>query len=188
VLNSQRFPLQLFLVLEKLNVIFWNSKCLTKNAYVCLVDNNWFYAINLILRNELLINNSFLVENTAIDTKYFNNFNNKLNHFFGNKTILMYSYYIISQKCKLSFLVNSKTNSFVSIDKLYLSATWLERETSEMYGILYYNKTDIRKLLLDYSKLEHPLLKDFACEGYQDSFYNFFENQVTINKSEIVEL
>ena len=46
----------------------------------------------------------------------------------------------------------------------------------------------MRKLLLDYSKIENPMLKDFSSEGIQDVFYNFFENQVTINKSEIVEL
>jgi NADH:ubiquinone oxidoreductase subunit C len=57
-----------------------------------------------------------------------------------------------------------------------------------MYGVLFYFKHDIRKLLLDYSKLDNPLLKDFSSEGIQDVFYNFFENQVTINKSEIVEL
>jgi len=57
-----------------------------------------------------------------------------------------------------------------------------------MYGVLYYFKHDIRKLLLDYSKLENPLLKDFSSEGVQDVFYNFFENQISINKSEVIEL
>ena len=75
-----------------------------------------------------------------------------------------------------------------SIDKIYKNANWLERETSEMYGILYYNKNDTRKLLLDYSKIENPLLKDFPSEGLQDVFFNFFENQVTISKNEIIEL
>jgi NADH:ubiquinone oxidoreductase subunit C len=57
-----------------------------------------------------------------------------------------------------------------------------------MYGILYYFKSDIRKLLLDYSKIESPLLKDFSTEGIQDVFYNFFENQITLEKNEVVEL
>ena len=75
-----------------------------------------------------------------------------------------------------------------SIDKLFKNANWLERETSEMYGILFTWKTDTRKLLLDYAKHENPLLKDFPSEGFQDVFYNFFENQVTVNKNEVVEL
>jgi hypothetical protein len=36
--------------------------------------------------------------------------------------------------------------------------------------------------------MENPMLKDFPCEGIQDVFYNFFENQVVVQKNEIVEL
>jgi NADH:ubiquinone oxidoreductase subunit C len=76
----------------------------------------------------------------------------------------------------------------LSIDKLYGNANWLERETSEMYSISYTLKTDVRRILLDYSKIENPLLKKFPCEGYNDLFYNIFENQVTIKQSETIEL
>jgi NADH:ubiquinone oxidoreductase subunit C len=57
-----------------------------------------------------------------------------------------------------------------------------------MYGIIYKNKNDSRKLLLDYSKIENPLLKSFPCDGFKDVFYSFFENQVILNKNEIIEL
>lgn len=175
-----------------MNILFWSSKSLTPNSYVCLVNYKWFYTLNLILRNELFLNSSFLVENTAIDTRFMNGVNNKLNLFFNNnKLMAYYLYYFLNLKLKILFLVNLKNNYkpyLYSIDKIYPSANWLERETSEMYGVLYYFKTDIRKLLLDYSKIENPLLKDFSSEGIQDVFFNFFENQVTINKSEIVEL
>jgi NADH:ubiquinone oxidoreductase subunit C len=59
---------------------------------------------------------------------------------------------------------------------------------SEMYGIILYNKNDVRKLLLEYSKFENPLLKDFSSDGVKDIFYNFFENQVAVVQNEIVEL
>nr|YP_009512666.1 NADH dehydrogenase subunit 9 [Uronema marinum]AXJ93358.1 NADH dehydrogenase subunit 9 [Uronema marinum] len=186
------FPLQIFLILEKSNILFWNSKSLTPNSYVCLLSYKWFYTLNLILRNELFLNSSFLVENTAIDTRFMNNVNNKLNLFFNNNKLLnCYIYYFLNLKLRLIFLINLKNNYkpyMYSIDKIFNNANWLERETSEMYGILYYFKYDMRKLLLDYSKIENPLLKDFSSEGIQDVFYNFFENQVSINKSEVIEL
>jgi len=185
------FPLQIFLILEKMNILFWNSKSLTPNSYICLLNYKWFYTLNLILRNELFLNNSMLIENTAIDSRFLNN-NEKLNIFFKNNKILnFYLYYFFNLKLKILFLINLKNNYkpyLYSIDKIFLNANWLERETSEMYGILYYFKYDMRKLLLDYSKLENPMLKDFSSEGIQDVFYNFFENQVTLNKSEIIEL
>jgi NADH:ubiquinone oxidoreductase subunit C len=43
-------------------------------------------------------------------------------------------------------------------------------------------------LLLDYSKIENPLLKDFPSEGITDVFFSFFENQVVLHKNEVVEL
>jgi hypothetical protein len=57
-----------------------------------------------------------------------------------------------------------------------------------MFGINYYNKKDIRKLLLDYSKVESPLLKDFSTEGFSEVFYDFFEDQVVYLNNDSIEL
>jgi NADH:ubiquinone oxidoreductase subunit C len=57
-----------------------------------------------------------------------------------------------------------------------------------MFKISYNLKTDTRRLLLDYSKQESPLLKDYPVEGFADTFYNFFEDQVVYNNSTVVEL
>jgi len=186
------FPLQIFLILEKMNIVFWSSKSLTPNSYVCLVNYKWFYTLSLLLKNELFLNNSMLVENSAIDLRFANNLNDKLNYFFNNnKLMTFYLFYFYGLKMKINFLVLLKNNYkpyMLSVEKLYPNANWIERETSEMFGILYYFKNDMRKLLLDYSKIENPLLKDYASEGLQDVFYNFFENQVTVSKSEVIEL
>lgn len=83
---------------------------------------------------------------------------------------------------------NNNLNKISSIDKLFKSASWLERETGEMFRISYNLKIDSRRLLLDYSKQENPLLKDYPTEGFNDVFYNFFEDQVVYNNSTVVEL
>ena len=83
----------------------------------------------------------------------------------------------------------SNTNKlFFSVDRLFKSASWLERETGEMFKISYKFKTDNRRLLLDYSKQEYPLLKDYPTEGFNDVFYNFFEDQVVSNSLTVIEL
>lgn len=88
-------------------------------------------------------------------------------------------------------LISNYSNNiklFFSIDMLYKSAGWLERETGEMFKVFYKFKTDNRRLLLDYSKQECPLLKDYPTEGFNDVFYNFFEDQVVSNNLTVVEL
>ena len=57
-----------------------------------------------------------------------------------------------------------------------------------MFNISYSLKIDTRRLLLDYSKHENPLLKDYPVEGFNDVFYNFFEDQVVYNNQNVVEL
>jgi len=59
---------------------------------------------------------------------------------------------------------------------------------SEMSGVNFVFKKDIRKLLLDYSKNENPLLKDFPVEGFSEIFYDFFEDQTIFLDSTVVEL
>lgn len=57
-----------------------------------------------------------------------------------------------------------------------------------MFKVSFNLKTDTRRLLLDYSKQESPLLKDYPTEGFNDTFYNFFEDQVVYNNSTVIEL
>jgi NADH:ubiquinone oxidoreductase subunit C len=57
-----------------------------------------------------------------------------------------------------------------------------------MFGVSFLNKKDSRPLLLDYSRNEFPMLKDFPTEGYYDIYYNFFENKLAYIQNEFIEL
>jgi NADH/F420H2 dehydrogenase subunit C len=48
-----------------------------------------------------------------------------------------------------------------SLVGLYPSANWLERETYDMYGIVYRGHPDLRRILLDDEFHGYPLLKSF---------------------------
>lgn len=47
---------------------------------------------------------------------------------------------------------------------------------------------DDRNLLCDYTMSQHPLLKDFPCEGVEEVYYNFFTQQTNYVAVEFVEL
>ena len=182
-------PISIFVVYESINPVIWTSNSFGYNNYIVYINQNWFYSLNFFFKNEIFFNNSALLENSAIDNK--NNFdflkNNKI--FFKQKTLLFYVYYFYLLKSKLVVLLcNNVLKKTTSIDKLFKSSGWLERETGEMFGITFFNKIDTRRLLLDYSKQENPLLKDYPCEGFNDVFYSFFDDQVVYNNSTSVEL
>jgi len=65
-----------------------------------------------------------------------------------------------------------------SVAGLWPSATWYERETWDMYGIVFEGQTDLRRLLTDYGFEGHPLRKDFPLTGYVEVRYDEERKQV----------
>lgn len=184
-------PLSIFVIFENTNVILWTSDSFQPNSYIVYFNQIWFFSINLFLKKDLFLSNSFLFENTAIDFKKnfksLNYFNNSINTI--NEIVIVYMYFFFFLKTKLTFMLfYNKKYKINSIDCIFKSANWLEREVSEMFKIVFKNKTDKRRLLLDYSKQENPLLKNFPSEGFTDVFYNFFENQTLYTCNSTVEL
>lgn len=57
-----------------------------------------------------------------------------------------------------------------------------------MFGIFCDFQTDTRKLLLEYSQKNHPLLKTFFTSGYKETYYDILEEQILCTNAGIVEL
>lgn len=59
-----------------------------------------------------------------------------------------------------------------TVSKIYSSANWLEREIWDMYGIIFNNHHDLRRILTDYGFEGHPFRKDFPLSGYSQLRYD----------------
>ena len=59
-----------------------------------------------------------------------------------------------------------------SANDLWASASWFERETYEMYGILFEGHPDLRRILTDYGFIGHPFRKDFPVSGHVEMRYD----------------
>jgi NADH:ubiquinone oxidoreductase subunit C len=191
VYKKYTLPLSIFVVFENINPVVWTSESFYPNSYILYINKSWFYSINIFFKNEVFLSNSTLLENSAIDNKKSFDFLDRVGFNLRNRILLFYVYYFFTIKTKLLLFTtfnNSNLSKIPSIDKIYKSASWLERETGEMFRISYSKKTDTRRLLLDYSKTENPLLKDYPVEGFNDAFYSLFEDQVIYNNSTVVEL
>lgn len=65
-----------------------------------------------------------------------------------------------------------------SVIEVFPAANWFERETYDLYGILFSGHPDLRRLLTDYGFEGHPLRKDFPLTGFVEVRYDQDEARV----------
>lgn len=59
-----------------------------------------------------------------------------------------------------------------SVVDIWPAANWFEREAFDLFGILYRNHPDLRRILTDYGFIGHPFRKDFPISGYVEVRYD----------------
>lgn len=59
-----------------------------------------------------------------------------------------------------------------SVVDIWPSANWFERETFDLFGILFRNHPDLRRILTDYGFVGHPFRKDFPLIGKVEARYD----------------
>jgi len=79
------------------------------------------------------------------------------------------AYHLLSPKRNLRVRIKVETDEDTpvpSITGVFPGANWYERETYDLYGILFTGHPDLRRLLTDYGFDGHPLRKDFPLTGF----------------------
>ena len=71
-----------------------------------------------------------------------------------------------------------ETQPVPSVHRIWPSATWWERECYDLFGVLFSDQPDLRRILTDYGFEGHPLRKDFPLTGYVEVRYDVDRRQV----------
>ncbi len=105
----------------------------------------------------------------------------------GRSTNYRFStYYVLYSRFSgitLTLRINSNAQDILNTAVLHFnSASWLEREVFDMYGIFFYKNNDMRRILSDYGFEGYPLRKDFPLTGFFEVQYSE-EEKVVISQS-----
>lgn len=84
-------------------------------------------------------------------------------------------YHLLSMVHNLRIRVKIATDEYIpvpSVAGLFPTANWFEREVWDMYGVLFDEHPDLRRILTDYGFEGHPMRKDFPLTGYVEVRYD----------------
>ena len=59
-----------------------------------------------------------------------------------------------------------------SLNEVWNSANWFEREAFDLFGIIFEGHNDLRRILTDYGFIGHPFRKDFPTTGHVEMRYD----------------
>ncbi|MFA5826658.1 MAG: NADH-quinone oxidoreductase subunit C [Gallionellaceae bacterium] len=65
-----------------------------------------------------------------------------------------------------------------SVIDVWPSANWFERETFDMFGIVFLGHPDLRRILTDYGFVGNPFRKDFPLSGHVEMHYDLEQKRV----------
>jgi NADH-quinone oxidoreductase subunit C len=84
-------------------------------------------------------------------------------------------YHLLSMSHNTRVRIKVRTNETEpvhSISYIFPNANWYEREAFDMFGILFDEHPDLRRLLTDYGFEGYPLRKDFPLSGFVEVRYD----------------
>lgn len=168
--NTNTLPYLLSIVCGHVNqVIKQPTKC-TNTLWISVQKNHFVRTLNTLSETSGL----FAVDSTAVQ-----NLNTRL----MNTADIFYSY-----KYDLYFVLIQTSKSQPSLSTDFYNRIWLERETAEMFGIVYSNSTDTRPLLLNYGDKIQALAKVTTTQPNYEYRTNWHSRAISKIRNQNVEL
>jgi NADH-quinone oxidoreductase subunit C len=129
--------------------------------YLCIAPTD-LRAMLLFLRDDLRCQFKQLIDVFGID-------------YLEREQRLQVNYHLLSLKYNARIIVKIQTDEATPVPsavEIYSAANWFEREVWDMYGVMFSEHPDLRRILTDYGFEGHPQRKDFPLTGHVEVRYD----------------
>ena len=197
---NKNLKLYLGLVLDKQNYVFINNMLQSQKTDNLFLSPTSFYFLSVHLRFSTLFYSTQLIDIFSYEVPSTINVvstssSGATGYNLGSSSLLVYNYHILNSHNKLLVFTkgsNSEAASYgagkprsgsliSSISELFSAANWLEREASELSGVSFLGKKDLRNLMLQYGDTTTPFKKSFPTVGLKEMFYNPIKDTIIQN-------
>ena len=101
---------------------------------------------------------------------------------------VVYNLLSLTRNTRLRLSIQASDKTFVpSVTGIFDSACWYEREVWDLYGVMFKNNPDLRRILTDYGFEGHPLRKDFPLSGHTEVRYDITKKEVLYEKVNLTQ-
>ena len=138
-----------------------NSRIQHKQIFLSIDKDNLIEVLSFLKNNENLKCRQ-LVDITAVDYPQ-----SELRF----KIVYLLLSHEFNFRIGIEYFIKEK-DTIESLVSIFPSANWMEREVFDMYGVLFKNHPDLRRILTDYGFKGHPLRKDFPLTGHDEVRYS----------------
>jgi NADH-quinone oxidoreductase subunit C len=77
-----------------------------------------------------------------------------------------------NHRIRLRVFLDTENPEVSTVTMIWPAANWFEREAFDLFGIMYTDHPDLRRLLTDYGFVGHPFRKDFPLIGRVEARYD----------------
>jgi len=105
-----------------------------------------------------------------------------------NRFDVVYHFLSPKQNVRVRVTIETDESTVVpSIVEVFAGADWYERETYDLYGILFAGHPDLRRILTDYGFEGYPLRKDFPLTGFVEVRWDDEQKRVVYDRVRLAQ-
>jgi NADH-quinone oxidoreductase subunit C len=162
-------------LINNLQELIITNNISSTNELTIVVDPENIMSIMTVLKNNNDLSFEQCIDLCVVDyLQYKDNYQ-------GFRFAVVYHLLSIKHNWRLrvkAFLKDDANPKINSVNSIWNSVNWFEREAYDMFGVIFENHPDLRRIITDYGFVGHPFRKDFPLTGYVEMKYDEQEKRV----------